>query len=175
MEFEKAYQKFLNGTASPEEIEFVRNEMKRANDINGILANAKKDGATSNAEKETVKKAIKTYWRKDTLKILIIVCSVVLVVAIGISLAIGIPIYSNAEKNLNYSYEEAETIVTNYILQNYPESTGKIEVLRIEKELEVDGRIKNAHYIYTFEVHNGKDRVFEIEVDSKTGKILEVE
>lgn len=175
MEFEKAYQKFLNGTASPEEVEFVRSEMKKANDINGILTNVKSEGATNEAEKATVKRAMKSYLRRDTIKILIIACSVALIIAIGVSLAIGIPIYTNASNNLNYSRSEAEAIATAYVVQRYPESAGELEVFRVERELEVDGRIKNARYIYTFEIHNGKDRVIEIEVDSKTGKILEVD
>ena len=116
-----------------------------------------------------------TAFYRDTIKILIIACSVALIIAIGVSLAIGIPIFTNASNNLNYSRSEAEEIATAYVVQRYPESSGKLEVFRVERELEVDGRIKNARYIYTFEIHNGNDRVIEIEVDSKTGKILEVD
>ena len=175
MDFEKAYQKFIDGTASPEEVEFVRSEMKKANDINSILTNVKNEGATNNAEKETVKKAMKTYRKKDTLKILLIVCSSILVLAIGIGCAVGIPILSNAKSNLNFTWEEAESIAIAYMASEYPETSGKIEVRRVEKELEVDGRIKNARYIYVLDVYNGKNNVFEIEIDSKTGNIIEVD
>ena len=41
MDFEKAYEKFLNGTATPEETEFVRSEMKKASEINDILTSDK--------------------------------------------------------------------------------------------------------------------------------------
>ncbi len=175
MDFEKAYKKFLDGTASPEETEFVRNEMKKANDINGILANVKNEGATNTAERETVKQAMKTYLRKDTLKILLIVCCSLTVLAIGIACALGIPILNNAKNNVNYSWEEAESIAFNYLVKEYPESTGKIEIRRVEKELEIEGRIKNARYIYVLDVYNGVNNVFEIEIDSKTGKIIEVD
>ena len=97
MDFEKAYEKFLNGTASPEEVEFVRGEMKKANDVNNILSNVKKEGATEAAEKETVRRAIKSYWKKDTVRILILACASVLALAIAIACAIGIPILSNAQ------------------------------------------------------------------------------
>ena len=173
MDFEKAYQKFLNGTASPEEIEFVRSEMKKANEVNDVLSNVKKEGATNAAEKETVKKAMKAYWKKDTLKILIIVCACVLVLAIGIGCAIGIPIFSNAKANMNYTAKEAEEIAVGYLAERYP--MDKIEVYRVEKELEVDGRIKNARYIYVIDVYNGVNDVLEIEIDSRTGKIIEVD
>ncbi len=175
MDFEKTYQKFLNGTASPEEIEFVRSEMRKANEINDILTNVKKEGATNTAEKETVKKAIKSYRIKDTLKILLIVCCSVLVLAIGVGAAIGIPILSNAKDNTHYTVAEAKTIAIEYLTENYPAGAGKIEVYRVEKELEVEGRIKNARYIYVLDVYNGVNEVLEIEIDSKTGNIIEID
>ena len=175
MDFEKAYQKFINGTASPEETEFVRSEMKKANDINDILTNVKNEGATNTAEKETVKKAMKTYRKKDTLKILLIVCCSLLVLAIGIGCAIGIPILSNAKSNMNYTAEQAKAIAVEYLSARYPANADGIEVYRVEKELEVEGRIKNARYIYVLDVYNGVNEVFEIEIDSKTGNIIEID
>ena len=173
MDFEKAYEKFLNGTASPEEVEFVRGEMKKANDVNNILSNVKKEGATEAAEKETVRRAIKSYWKKDTIRILIIVCASVLALAIAIACAIGIPILSNAKDNMNYSMEDAKGIVVQYLSERNPANAEEIKIFRTERELEVEGRIKNARYIYVIEVYNG--RMLEIEVDSKTGKILEID
>ena len=175
MDFEKAYEKFLNGTASPEEVEFVRSEMKKANDVNNVLSNVKNEGATSVAEKETVRRAMKSYWKKDTIKILIIVGAALLALAIAVSLAIGIPVLNNAKDNLNYSEEEAKEIATNHL--QFISSTiiqQPIEVIRVERELEIEGRIKNARYIYVVELYSGNKR-FEIEVDSKTGKILDID
>ena len=171
MDFEKAYQKFLNGTASPEETEFVRSEMKKASEVNEILANGKREGVTNTAEKETVRKAIKAYWKKDTLRILIIVCISVLVLAIGIACAVGIPILNNAKNNTNYTAQQAESIALEYLFERYPDA----EVYRVEKELEVEGRIKNARYIYVLDVYNGTNEMIEIEIDSKTGKIIDVD
>jgi hypothetical protein len=175
MDFEKAYQKFLNGTASPEEVEFVRSEMKKANDINDILTSVKKEGATETAERATVKKAMRTYLRKDILKTVAIVCCAVFVLAIGIGCAIGIPILSNAKDNMHYTVADAERIAVEYLADRYPEGADKIAVRHVERELEVEGRIKNARYIYVLDVYNGKDSVLEIEIDSKTGNIIEVD
>lgn len=171
MDFEKAYQKFLNGTASPEETEFVRSEMKKASEVNDILANVKRDGATAAAEKETVRRAIKTYRKKDTIKILIIVCASLLVLAIGVGLAVGIPILSNASDNMLYTVDQAKEIALEHISGRYPNA----EIYSVERELEVEGRIKNARYIYVLDVYNGINEVIEIEVDSKTGRILDVD
>ena len=171
MDFEKAYQNFLNGTASPEETEFVRSEMKKASEVNEILANGKREGVTNTAEKETVRKAIKAYWKKDTLRILIIVCASLLVLAIGIACAVGIPILNNAKNNTKYTAQQAESIALEYLFERYPDA----EVYRVEKELEVEGRIKNARYIYVLDVYNGTNEMIEIEIDSKTGKIIDVD
>ena len=110
MDFEKAYQKFLDGTATKEEIEFVRKEMKKANEINDILNKVKKEHVIEDAEKETVKKAMKIYWKKDTLKIILIVSCSILILGICIACAIGLPILNNAKNNMNYTKEEAKEI-----------------------------------------------------------------
>lgn len=174
MKFEEVYKKFLEGTATDEEIEFVRSEMKKASEINDILNN-KQENLIDKAEQETVKKAMKSYWKKDTLKILVIVCTIVVVLSLAISLAIGIPVLSNAKNNTNYTVEQAEVIAIEYLIERYPNSKDKIEVYKVEKELEVEGRLKNARYIYVLDVYNGVNNVFEIEIDSKTGKIIEVD
>ena len=175
MDFEKAYKKFLDGTATPEEIEFVRGEMKKANEVNDILSNVKKEGATEVAEKEQVQKAIKTYRKRDTLKILIIVACSVLLLAIVTSCAIGLPILSNAKKNVNYTESDAREIAVEYLEERFPKGKGKIKVERVEKELEVEGRIKKAHYVYVLDVYNGVNEVWEIEVDSRTGRIIDAD
>lgn len=175
MNFETAYQKFINGTATPEEVEFVRSEMKKASEINDILTGVKKDGATDAAEKETVKKAMRKYRKRDAIKTLLIVCASFLVIAIGITCAVGIPILSNAKDNVNYTAEQAKTIAIDYLADRYPEGSEKIEVHKVEKEIEIEGRIKNARYIYVIDIYNGINNVFEIEIDSKTGQIIDVD
>ena len=173
MDFEKAYQNFLNGCATAEETEFVRSEMKKANDINGILENVKEEGATNDAEKDTVRRAMAQYQKKDTVKILGIVCAALLVLAIAISAAVGIPILVNAGENSTVSKAEAKEIAIQYLAEKYPDRAENIRVYQVERELEVEGRIKNAHYVYVVEIYNGKDNVVEIEIDARDGKIID--
>ena len=174
MDFEKAYQKFLDGTATPEEIEFVRAEINRANEVSEVLSSGKKEVVTSPAEEGAIKKAIKKYWRKDTLKILVIVACSIFAVMIAVGLAIGIPVLSSAKDNTNYSKAQAKAIAVERIVQQYPDRANEIEVYKVEKELEVEGRIKNARYIFVVEVYNG-DKVVEVEIDGKTGRILDMD
>ena len=175
MDFEKAYQKFLDGTATAEEVEFVRSEMKKASAVNDVLDKVKNGGSTKTADLQTVKKAVKAFRIRDFIKVLTIVCSIVLVLAIGIGCAIGIPILKNAKANMNYTIEQAEQIAIEFIAERYPDSKDKIEVYHVEKELDVEGRIKNARYIYVLDVYNGVNNVLEIEIDSKTGNIIEID
>ena len=174
MDFEKAYQNFINGNASPEEVEFVRNEMKKASEINDLLASVKDEGATRDAEKEKVKKAIKSYKKRDTVKILVIVSSIILVLALGIGAAIGIPVLSYAKDNVNVSKNEAEAIAISALEDRYSDKAWSYEVIRSERELEVEGRIKKAHYVYVFEIRGGSNLLFEVEVNSMNG-LVEIE
>ena len=43
MDFENAYQKFLDGTATPEEVEFVRSEIRKAKELSEIIDMGKTD------------------------------------------------------------------------------------------------------------------------------------
>ena len=175
MDFEKAYKNFLNGTATPEETEFVRSEMQKANAVNDILSNVKREGAAETAERETVKRAMKTYLKKDTLKILLIVCCSVVVLAIASACAIGIPILVNAKDNVNYSKAEAEAIAIEYVADLPGSNADKIKVREYEKELEVEGRLKKSHYVHVFEIYDGASRVWEVEIDSRTGHIIDID
>ena len=118
---------------------------------------------------------MKSYRKKDTLKILLIVGCAMVTLAIAIACAIGIPVLSKAKGNTNYTREQAKEIAVKYVAQRFPEGRENIEVKEIERELEIDGRVKNARYVYVVEVYNGINEVYEIEIDGKTGKILEID
>ena len=76
---------------------------------------------------------------------------------------------------MKYSKAEAKEIAIEYVKEKYPQYKDNIKVREVEKELEVPGRIKNAHYIYVVEIYNGRDNVIEIEIDSKSGQIIDVD
>ena len=56
MDFKSAYKKFLEGTATPEETEFVRNELAKARAVNDIDAAIKDNVVFSEKNSEEVKK-----------------------------------------------------------------------------------------------------------------------
>lgn len=177
MDFERAYQNFLDGTATNEEIEFVRQEMAKAKEINSIIDNVNDGDKIAKAEQDEVKKAVRKFKIKDTIKIFVIAI-VSLVVVAGITLAsILIPAYNNANDNVNYSAKEAKQKaidkVIEYVLEKNPNAnTDKIRIIEFEKEFEYSGSAKRAHYVYVIEVYDGVDTVYEIEVNAKTGNLI---
>lgn len=175
MDFEKAYQNFLNGTATEEEIEFVRSEIKKAQALNDIIDNAKGESVVKKADKNEVKRAIKSFNLRDTVKTLIIVFSSLLLVSAITFLAIFIPIYNTAKDNLNVTAAEAKEIATQYMVEKTGIAREDVVIRDFDRDLEVEGRIKNARFIYTMDVYNGYDNSYEIEIDGKTGKILEAD
>ena len=75
-------------------------------------------------------------------------------------------------KSLAQSADEATREKIHAIVDAF--RANEIEVYKVEKELEVEGRIKNARYIFVVEVYNG-DKVVEVEIDGKTGRILDMD
>lgn len=174
MDFEKAYQKFLDGTATEEEVEFVRAEMNKAKALNDIIDSAKQEGVIDKAEKEEVKKAVKSFNLKNTIKTFIITLSSLVVLA-GITLAaIFIPAVNYAKDNLRYTQKDAKEIAVQWVKEHNPQGVddNKVKIVEFEREFEMEGRLKNAHYVYVMEVYDGESKVYDIEVDSRTGNII---
>ncbi len=172
MDFERAYQNFLDGTATEEEIEFVRAEMNKARAINDVIDNVKPDEKIVKAEQEEVKKAVRKFKIKDTIKVFVIVC-VSLVIVTGIVLAsIFIPAYNHAKDNINISEKEAKQMAIEYVADKDNVAIENVKIREIEREFEYNGRIRKAHFVYVIEVYNGVDKEYEIEVNAKTGKLI---
>ena len=173
MDFERAYQKFLEGTATQEEIDFVREEMNKAKAVNDILDNVRTDDKIVKAEQEEVQKAVKKFKIKDTIKVFVIALASLFIVA-GIVLAsIFIPAYGNANDNLNISAKQAKEQAIEWVINNDNNANAeKVRVVEFEREFEYNGRAKKAHYIYVVEVYDGTDNVYEIEINAKTGELI---
>ncbi len=173
MDFERVYQKFLDGTATQEEIDFVRAEMNKAKAINDILDNVNPNEKIVKAEQEEVQKAVKKFKIKDTIKVLAIVLASLVVVA-GIVLAsIFVPAYGNANDNLNVSASEAKQMAAQWVIDNDNNvNADKVRIVEFEREFEYNGRVKKAHYVYVIEVYDGTDNVYELEINAKTGDIF---
>lgn len=173
MEFEKAYQKFLDGTASPEEVEFVRTEIKKAKELSEIIDMQKKDVIKS-ADDSKVKKAAKKFSLKMALTTVCIVLAT-LAVAAGIVLGsvFGVAV-SSAKRNTSVSHEQARQIAEEYIateLKIDEEAIG----CKIERDLEMSAALKNSYYTYEVEINTSLGKEIELVVDGRNGKVVYVE
>ena len=84
MNFEEAYQKLREGTATDEEAAFVARELENVRKISAILDNpAMFSPEIGQAEKETVQRARKAFNKKTLVRtIIIVLCSLLAIAAI---------------------------------------------------------------------------------------------
>ena len=67
MNFKDAYNHFLDGTATEEEIEYVREEMNKVREIDDILHNTPERDIFNEVENDTIQKARKQFNFKNTI------------------------------------------------------------------------------------------------------------
>ena len=83
MKFDEAYEKVLNGTATEEEKEYVREQVRKAEKIESLLSE-EREPVTVTADAETIKKARKQVTLKGAFIILITVIACPVIAAGGI-------------------------------------------------------------------------------------------
>lgn len=170
MDFEKAYQKFLDGTATPEEIEFVRSEINHARKLTAVIDGDRR-GITTEADSEKVKKAAKKFNFRMTVKtVIIVVLSVVIVTGAVLGAFFGVSV-SSAKRNTKITAEDAERIALAYAEENFPEETGATYVKDTDRDIEIKGEITKSYYIYGVELSRGLLEI-DVEISGKTGEII---
>lgn len=173
MEFEKAYQKFLDGTASDEEVEFVRSEIKKARKLTEII-DKDNPNVISEASDDTYKKAAKKHRVKNIVTIAIVsLLALALLAAIAFFVLRGMTTES-ADANTRISRDEARDIAIGYIEENYGNVLGDIFVEDVDCDLESGLDIGKAYYEYSVELRKG-NMEFEVEINGHTGEIIYVD
>ena len=81
MRFDEAYEKVLNGTATDEEKEYVREQVKKAEQIDNLLRSEERAPVTTTADTETVRKARKQFTMKGAVIVVMIVMLCLIIVA----------------------------------------------------------------------------------------------
>lgn len=173
MDFEKAYQKFLNGTASDEEVEFVRSEIKKARKLTEIIDNERPD-VISEASDGAYKKAVKKHRTKTIVTTVIIsLLAIALIVCIALLVLRGVT-NENAEANTRITEAEAKELAIKYVEENYPDVVGDIFVEDIDCDLESGLDVEKAYYEYEVEIKKG-NMEFDVEINGHTGEIIYVD
>lgn len=175
MDFESAYKKYSDGSANEQEKEFVEQELEKARKMTEIIDRYESIRPTSGeCDGELVKKAQKRYAKKSVLRTFAVVAIVfVLAAAIVLSCVFGVAVGS-AKSNTNYTQASAEQIALDYVVRNFA-SDKKAVVASSEKVLEYAPALKNSTYVYEVKIYVGYINELEVKVDSRTGKVLDVD
>ncbi len=170
MSFEALYEKYQNGTATPEEVAYVEEEIAKARKMSEIMENYQTP-QIEEASVEVVHKAKKKFTIKSAIRTAIIAL-VVLVVGAGAVLGgvFGTAASAAADKQI-VSREGAEEIAMRCVVNNYPD-VGNLRVRDVDKDLEIRGRLTSAYYKYNVDVVAQNGMEFEIEIDSRTGQAI---
>lgn len=171
MDFKSAYKKFLEGTATPEETEFVRNELAKARAVNDIDTAIKDNVVFSEKNSEEVKNVVKKTKKKSVLKtICISVASLVVITGAVLGTVFGIAVTS-ANKTMKYTLDKACEIAVTEVKQRFNLSEAK--VTKSEKDFRMAVDLTKSYYIYDIEVNDLKGTDYDVEISSK-GDLLSI-
>ncbi len=170
MDFEQAYERYRNGTASEEEKAFIESEIKKARALNDIIDAAEKKDVIGKADEKDVREARKKYGLRTAIRTGIIALAVLIVLAIAsLSAVFGIGIYS-ANKNMNVSEEQARTIAIEFVTDNFAFANGSATVLKVKKDLDLRAHLGDSVYYYEIDLMSGIYQI-ELEINSRTGLV----
>ena len=168
MNFKDAYNNFLNGTATEEEIEFVRKEMNRVREIDDILHGAPERDIFNEVESDTIQKARKQFNFKNTIRIIIVVLCVLIFLAAAICGYIFGTAIPAARRNSDISREETLLIAQDYLSEFLGKGAHDFIVHDIDRHLNSAEGLKNSVYCYEFELRDDFTE-YEVTVNAASG------
>lgn len=173
MEFEQAYKKFLDGTASDEEVQFVRTEIAKARKLTEIIDNERPE-VISEADGNAYKKAAKKHGLKTILTTIVVAVLAIALIGGAAVLIVHAISTNNADGNSKITREEARSLAISYVEENYGDVPGEIFVEDVDCDLESGFDIGKAYYEYSVDLRKG-GLEFEIEINGRTGEITYVD
>ena len=171
MNFEEAYQKLREGTASDEEAAYVARELENVRKISAILDRPDlSDPEIRKAETETVQKARKAFNRKTLVRTLVILlCSLAAIAAIVCAI-LFIPSSISASKKLVLSKEQAVDAARACLVEQIGEERAKsFYVDYAHRHLRYTSSIFQGVYVYKIEFEDAFGSEYEIEVNGSSG------
>lgn len=180
MDFEKAYEHFLNGTATEEEAEFVKTEIAKLKRIETILSDNPSERPTiEKTDREQVKKAKKQYTVKTFALTLSIVVISILIIAGAVCGGVFGTAVTSANASLNISDAQAKQLAIDYAKdyaeQNFSFANISAVVTDFDKELKIEPSLTRSRYIYYIEVKVSAALELEMSIDAKSGFITLVD
>ena len=171
MNFEEAYKKLREGTATDAEAAFVARELENVRRISSILEDpALSDPGISKAKLETVQKARKEFNKKTALRtVAVVLCSLLILAAVVCSVLL-IPSNLSAAGKVKLTKQQAVEAAYGCLAKEVGEEQAeKFHVDYAHRHLRYVGSIFDAVYVYKVEFEDLHGREYEIEVNSNSG------
>lgn len=171
MKFEELYEKYLNKTATAEEVAYVEDEIAKAKKLAAILDEKDAARVIAPSEDKTVKHSVRRFLKKTALRIMaIVLAAVVLVSALGIGGFFAIA-SMKATSNSICDKSEAVELCKKWLSDAYEGVKADSLVVReVDRELALHRGFAKAYYEYDIEIsHNGAQ--YEFWVDSFSGEV----
>ncbi len=169
MDFEIAYKKYKDGTATDEEVLFVEQELEKAKKMTEIIdAYESSRPIEPECDAQTIKKAQKRFAKKNAIRVLCITFAVLVLASAIVLASVFGTAFSSANKNLNYSPEQAKSIALEFVANTYGTS-GVPVVSECKREIEYSSDLKHSVYVYEVKVQVGLVYEVEMHVNAKTG------
>lgn len=171
MNFEEAYKKLRDGTASDEEAAFVARELENVRRISAILDDpGLSRPGIGEADMETVRKARKAFDHKTMIRtVTIVLCSLMAIAAIVCSI-LFIPSNISAAGKVELSKQQAVDAAYACLVEQVGEEQARsFYVDYAHRHLRYAGSIFDGVYVYKVEFEDVYGREYEIEVNSSSG------
>lgn len=169
MDFEKAYAKYKDGTASKEEIAYVEQELERARKMALVIDEYEsKRPIEQSCDAATIKRAQKRFATKNAMRALLVSVIVLVVVAAIVFASVFGTAFSSANKNCNVSQEQAKSIALAFVADHYG-TEGVPVVSKCERIMDYSSDLAHSIYVYEVTVNVGLVYEVEIRVNAKTG------
>ncbi len=174
MNFEEAYRKLRDGTASDEEAAFVAGELENVRRISAIIDAANiSDPGIREAEERTVQRARREFNRKSLVRTLVTVLCCIAVLGAMVCGLLFIPATISASRQLELSREEAVDAARECLeLQIGEDKAAGFYLDYVFRELRYEGSIFRAVYVYDLEFEDAFGNEYEIKVNGKSGYAL---
>jgi len=169
MNFEEAYNHFIDGTASEEEITFVREELRRARDVQSILDRAPAtEDIFNSAENSDIMRARKRFNFRSTVRMIIVVLLSLIVLAGAICGYIFGTAIPAAKKNSRLSEQEALSAASEYLSSYLNEDVSEYQIHDVDRDLYCANGLKSCVYRYEIEFRN-EGIEYEVSVNAASG------
>ncbi len=171
MSFEQIYDRYMNGTATEEEIKYVEEEIEKARKLTELIDKKEiEKPVIEEASVEQVKKAKKKFSIKTGIRTLIIAFVVIILVSGAVCGGVFGFAATSADKVESISENDAKSYAIRYVENNFGD-VGQINVMKIYKELQVGRELSDSFYVYEITLHANTMEI-ELVVDTRNGYVV---